>query len=541
MLAAVMRSLSVACWSLVPLTSLLVACGGGAGAPAQSVRPTAQTASQAMGEKTEAACREVNREGKPLVVDWKPEQRGDLEVAMSGGVAVVAYDCKRLELLSDCKADGSYGFKGVVLKQQLIRLSDADEVKVNLPLSGPLLAAKLGGELGRGTTLDLATALVGNRVSTRTQIARSELSGRCDGATHFVRGANIGAFVMQTGEEARVASAAEVFGAGASAKSQSSKLARQEDGSLDACKAITSEMEKPPANCGAIVRLHLVALSAAPEKAAPAPNVKFVRVHEEEEGCPAGFLFANGKCVPPTATVDKHVCKQGDVPDCTKQCDAGEAWSCSRLGTSYVTATGVAEDAAKGASLYKKSCELGHTGGCSNFGLMLSKGSGVTKDDVQAAKQFERACSGGDAIGCFNLGAMHFEGRGVAKDATKAASFFKQSCDGGNAAGCVNLGAAFDDGVGVPKDPAKARALFKRACEGDKAEGCTNLGVVSADDPKAAVKAYTRGCELGSAKACDYLGKRFAKGDGVDKDPAKAKELQKKACDLGHTPACDAK
>lgn len=539
-----MRPAALSSCSLAVVSLSLVACGGGAGAPAQSVRPTAQTASQAMGEKpdAEAACRDVNREGKPLIVDWKPEQRGDLEVAMSGGVAVVAYDCKRLELLSDCKAEGSYGFKGVVLKQQLIRLSDADEVKVNLPLSGPLLAAKLGGELGRGTTLDLATALVGNRVSTRAQVARSELSGRCDGATHFVRGANIGAFVMQTGEEARLASAAEVFGAGASARSQSSKLARQEDGSLDACKAITSEMDRPPANCGALVRLHLVAITAAPEKpAAPAPNATFVKVHEEEEGCPAGMLFAGGKCVAPTATVDKHVCKQGDVPDCTKQCDAGEAWSCSRLGTAYVTATGVAEDATRGATLYKKSCELGHPGGCSNFGLMLSKGSGVTRDDALAAKQFERACSGGDAVGCFNLGAMHFEGRGVGKDEAKAAGFFKQSCDGGSAAGCVNLGAAFDDGLGVPKDQAKARTLFRRACEGDKAEGCTNLGVVSADDPKAAVKAYTRGCELGSAKACDYLGKRYAKGDGVDKDGAKAKELQKRSCDLGHKPACDAK
>lgn len=517
--------------------SALVGCG--TGAAGNAVRPKETTAAEGLGE---GACREADSSGEPLVVDWKPEQRGDLEVAMSSGVAVVAYDCKHLELLSDCKVEGSYGFKGVVLKQQLIRLSDADEVKVNLPLSGPLLAAKIGGELGRGTTLDLATALVGNRVSTRTQIARGELRGRCDGATHFVRGANIGAFVMQTGEEARVSTAADVFGAGASAKSQSSKLARQEDGSLDACKAITSEMERPPANCGALVRLHLVAIAATPEKPpAPAPNAKFVKVHEEEEGCPAGMLFASGKCVAPTAAVDKHVCKQGDVPDCTKQCDAGEAWSCSRLGTAYVTASGVAEDAAKGATLYKKSCELGHPGGCSNYGLLLSKGSGVAKDDGQAAAQFQRACSGGDAIGCFNLGAMHFEGRGVAKDEAKAASYFKQSCDGGSAAGCVNLGAAYDDGVGVAKDAAKARSLFKRACEGDKAEGCTNLGVVSADDPKAAARAYARGCELGSAKACDYLSKRLAKGDGVDKDEEKAKAAQKRACELGHAPACAAK
>ena len=79
----------------------------------------------------------MSRGSKPLVVDWKPEQRGDLEVAMSEGLAVVAYDCQHMELLTDCRVEGSYGFKGVVFKQQMIRLADADEIKTNLPLSEP--------------------------------------------------------------------------------------------------------------------------------------------------------------------------------------------------------------------------------------------------------------------------------------------------------------------------------------------------------------------------------------------------------------------
>jgi hypothetical protein len=115
-----------------------------------------------MGETTE--CRDVSGGTKPLVVDWKPEQRVDLEVAMSEGLAVVAYDCKGLELLSDCRVDGSYGFKGVVLKQQLIRLADADEIKMNLPLSGAQLVAQLDAELDRGATLDLASCTAPARV-----------------------------------------------------------------------------------------------------------------------------------------------------------------------------------------------------------------------------------------------------------------------------------------------------------------------------------------------------------------------------------------
>jgi uncharacterized protein len=520
------------------LASMLFACGG-AGAPAQAIRPKAQTAAQASGEPAEDSCREVSREGKPLVVDWKPEQRGDLEIAMTQGIAVVNYDCKRLELLSDCRAEGTYGFKGVVLKQQLIRLNDSDELKVNLPLSGPLLAVKLEGQLGRGTTLDLATALVGNRMSTRTTLARDQLVGRCEGATHFVRGANIGAFVMQTGEESKVMTAAQVFGAGAQAGSASSKLARQEDGDIESCKQASSDLDKPPGKCGALVRLHLVSINAAAPKAEAAPNAKFVGVQEEEPGCPTGFLYADGKCMPPRDATEKHVCQKGDVPDCTKQCDADEGWSCSRLGSAVM-----AQDAAKAATLYKKSCALGHPGGCSNLGLLLSKGTGVTKDDAEAAKMFAKACEGGDAVGCFNLGAFHFEGRGVGKDEKRAVALFKQSCDGGNAAGCINLGAAYDDGTGgVAKDPARALTLFKRACEGDRAEGCTNVGVVlsarnSGDDAKNAVKAYARGCDLGSAKSCDYLGKRYLAGTGVDKDPSKAKDLMKRACDLGLASSC---
>jgi hypothetical protein len=87
----------------------------------------------AQGESSE--CRDVTDGARPRVVDRKPEQRGDLEVAMSQGIAVMAYDYHKMDLLPDCTVEGSYGFKGVVLKQQLIRLEDKDEIRANLPLN----------------------------------------------------------------------------------------------------------------------------------------------------------------------------------------------------------------------------------------------------------------------------------------------------------------------------------------------------------------------------------------------------------------------
>jgi hypothetical protein len=528
--------------STAVLSLFLLASGCVPGGAAQAIRPTETTAATALNEPgSGAACKEVGREGKPLIVDWKPEQRGDLEVAMSQGLAVVKYDCTTLKLLDNCHVDGSYGFKGIVLKQQVVRLSDADEVKVNLPLSGVALAASLEGAVGRGASLDLATALVGNRVSTRTSVSRAELTGVCDGATHFVRGANIGAFVLEQNSKAEVKTAVQIFSASGGGESKSSKAALQSDGSLDACRSGSTDGEKPPANCAALLRLSLVAISDAPAAPKPAAPAGGVAVKDEEEGCPPGLSYIEGKCGKPTAA-EKHVCNRGDVAECKAQCEAGEGWSCSRFGAALLGSS----DGGGAASAFKKSCDLGHPGGCSNYGLLLSKGTGVPKDDVAAATFFGQACSGGDPTGCFNLGSMSFEGRGVPKDPARAAALYRQACDAGSAAGCVNLGAAYDDGLGVPKDAAKALSLYKRACEGDKAEGCTNLGVAyatgagAAEDQPLATKYYTRGCALGSAKSCSYLGKRYRDGKGADKDPAKAKEALKAACDLGDAPSCEA-
>src|SRR5512135_2295987 len=100
---------------LLPLTSLLAlaasSCGGGT--PGEAVRPKDPTLAGTLGESGPgggANCHEVESYGEPLVVDWKPEQRGDLEVVMKEGVAVASYSCKGLKILKDCKVDGKYGF-----------------------------------------------------------------------------------------------------------------------------------------------------------------------------------------------------------------------------------------------------------------------------------------------------------------------------------------------------------------------------------------------------------------------------------------------
>lgn len=526
----------------VVLPLLTLSCGSSV---AESVRPKASTAGAALGDEPageDGECRDVKEGGRPLVVDWKPEQRGDLEVAMSQGIAVMAYDCKKMELLPDCVAEGSYGFKGVVLKQQLIRLEDQDEIRANLPFSGAALAAQLKAELDRGATLDLATALVGNLTGSRLSLSQSELKGRCKGATHFVRGANVGAFVMQSGERAKLATAAGMFGASASAGSNSSRMARVEDGSVDACRESGADSANPPRNCGALVRVHLLPIEAAGAAQAPStPSPALVKV---ESTCPVGLVLQEGKCAKPAAQA-AHECRPDDVADCQAQCDKGQATSCARLAR--LVAKGKAGDAdpQKSAQLFDKACQSDQGDACSDLGIQYVNGKGVGADPNRALKLFEKACQLGEANGCFNLGNLHYDGQGVAKDRAKAFELFQQSCNAGKPAGCINVGNMYDDGDGVAADSGKAFGLFKKACEGSAALGCSNLAYMYAEgksvakDQATALTLYEKACHLGNSRGCEYAGTRYTKGEGVAADPTKGQAFLKRACELGATAACN--
>ena len=126
----------VLCLGLLPILSL-AACGAG-----EAARPQDPTYAGVTGaEPGGAICHDVKADGTPLIVDWRPEDRGDVEVAMKRGVAFVHYDCSTIKLVPDCTAPGTYGFIGMTRKEQVISLANADEAKANLPFSGGTLGA----------------------------------------------------------------------------------------------------------------------------------------------------------------------------------------------------------------------------------------------------------------------------------------------------------------------------------------------------------------------------------------------------------------
>ena len=339
---------------------------------------------------------------------------------MNDGVAVLAYDCHSLRLLKGCHIDSTYGFMAFSKKEETIRFENADEVAANLPAFGIPLLQGLKGELKGDSTLDLAMVLIGKKRTTVREAGREKLLGgpACEGATHFARGAFVGAFAMGTGTKGGASLGTGLF----SGRSSSSKLASYRDGDPGSCRQVTSGAASAPDACNALLRLELVALSSPAGQTAATGSDDQTR----EQTCAAGLVLTAGKCA--RFSQDRpHQCKPDDLADCAAQCASKDA------------------------------------GSCTNLGLMYSHGKGVDKDDVRAFALFQQACDGGDAHGCTDLGVEYMNGRGAEKDDVRAVGFFKLGCDGGHPTGCANLGVMYLSGRGVQKDDARGLALFQQA------------------------------------------------------------------------------
>jgi uncharacterized protein len=457
-------------------------------------------------------------------------------------------------------------------KEQVIRLENADEIRANLPLSGAILVAKLEGELQAGSALDIALVLVGNRRTTWSNVTPADLKGSCQGATHYVRGAMVGAFAMQTEAKAKTSSAVQIFGAGTSGNSSSAKSVSSRDGKIDDCKAATPDDPSPRAGCGVPVRLELIALQKAEAAAAEGDG------DSESAGgsCPAGLTMSEGKCT----TKQFAKCDPKDPSACDRACNEGSMSSCASLARMYAMGRGLTKNPAKAvvlaqkaceggsgygcwarAELYehqdkdlakafefdKRACDSGYANGCMTLGYGYSEGrwpGGV--DELKAVTYAEKACNGGNQTACNNLGTYYQNGKGVAKSWSKAAGLFKRACDGGNLTACSNGGRLFLDAKGSTKDEALGFELLERGCKKHDQRACAEVGScyekgtgVKADLGRA-VEIYTNTCNAKEhfRDGCYYLGRLYLSGKGVPKDKDKGLALLKKSCDAKEERAC---
>jgi uncharacterized protein len=538
-----------------------VACGGGK--VGETLRPKETTAQTALGEQPSDGSVEVKgcsaSFAEPLVVDIKSSDRSDFEVAMKDGVAVVRFDCRTLKLLKNCSYHAAYSFVGVQRNEDVVRMNSKDEVSANMPISG----AKLSAEMKSGSTLDLALITVGKRRTTVREVLKKDLDGDCEGATHVVRGAYVGAFAMGTGTVGQAKAVAEIFGAGAAAGSVSDRQASSKSGDIEACRKSSPDAPTPPEQCGAITRLELMPLAQRRRSEEEAKKDE-ERGHNEAKAvtCSEGMVWTGDKCAPKGSASAKATCAPNDGPDCEAKCESGNAASCV-AGRIYYGAMDVAPDGkttfskdrkpdyAKVERLLGKACDLGHGDSCSDVALyvgmaMQKAGKPAEERNTKLKELYKRGCDAESATGCVRLGESYTYGT---PEPAKALAAYDRGCKLGSGYGCALVGRAYLEGKLATRDPAKALEAFDRACASGRAPDafyCYEQGRLYAEgkdvakDANKAMAAWERGCKLNNVNSCYALGKQYQDGDGVAKDAGRARGYYERACskDVRGWPTC---
>jgi uncharacterized protein len=505
------------------------------GAASELVRPETPEAGDVMADTL--PCRDPGSYAEPLIVDWSSAGRLDLEVAMKRGVAVVAYDCKALRLLNGCQLPARYAFAGVTMKEEVIQLATADEVTANLPLTGIELAASMGAE----SSLDLALVMVGKRSSALAAADRTMLDGACDGATHFVRAATVGAFAMARGARGEVRVATEVFGVGAEAGSRSERQAKTTDGDRAACRQSRPEDTEPSPGCGASLRLELVPIAVeAPTEARDDDDDK-VRT-KATPSCPAGMTMVAGKCV--DGGEELAACEDQDRGACRRLCQRGSAHGCYQLGRSEAWDRNV--PVTQALESLERACDLGSEQGCYQRAWIFYNHFAYPKvhDDAKAVTLARASCARGGAKSCGLLAtratpALPHNPPRPHQDEAVFRRFAQRACDLGDSSWCQNLARHL---LGKEGTEAEGLALYRRACEGGAAQACRAWGEAlrTRKDGKGLAEAFTLGCRHGLLILCGEAARPIeVSTDGLERRTEERDELARRGCFLGnHAYAC---
>jgi TPR repeat protein len=444
---------------------------------------------------------------------------------MEGDTAVVAFDGKGLRLLDGCTAAGVYGARSVAREPALARFGGVGEIRLNLPGS----VRWLEDDDVLDDPMSLAFLVTGEVSSMRSQVARADLRGTCEGATHFVRRFEVGIHAKTFGPPETFSSPEEVF-------REASK-----DGSEDLLPScakggggFSGVIEYP--RCAKPLRLHLIAIGE------PEPDPEITR-SVERNPCPPGTFLHGQACGPPRAGVG-HLCNLGDEAGCRTQCGLGHGGSCNVLGWM--------RDGEDADRLFEAACELGEMRGCLNRAERLMEES----LPARAASLFKHACDGGNAIACLRQAYLHAHGVGVPERCDLAASRVQRACSLGLAEACSTFALGGSALGSCPGASLARRASFLRTgCAGGDARACTFLArgltwdlckasTITVRDAGQrvlqATPAVETACALGHAEACHVLGeiRSYERVPAEGRDPVRAVDAFERACHDGMGQSC---
>jgi hypothetical protein len=520
------------------------ACGSGSAAKA--VRDDRPTASEKMGS---TPCLD-GEEAQPWTFDMDTTTRGALFKAMKQGLVVVQFDCKKLIVMSRCRAMGNYDYGGYPPEFSVLDFNDTDELKASLT-GGALIAAKFEAEMKRGAKLLIAHGEVGMSTTTVPDVSRDQINGpkMCDKATHFVAEVHFGAYKMQASSGAEVKAAADIFGRGASGGSTSSEASETQGGDPDACKRSSDRDRQAPERCNTVVRVTLAPILPPGEstaKSAPPAPVR-ADLPRPPPGCPPGMQRVGMVCRHAGSTGPRpRTCRPGDAEDCAGQCEAGDPVSCALAGGMFEHGWGVKPSAQTAFKYYKSACKAGNVDGCTGQAYLYSKGEGgIQEDGAKAEKMFVDACTRGNGRACSGLG-QRLRLKGKVRDALP---LFARGCTLGYPRACFYLGSF---GSTTTQSPEMNLKAFERACFGRDLRGCLGAATVlksgrAGDRSKldmfltVGLGGLERSCSAGDGDSCKSIGDWWAgKYDPGTRDPNKARSFYQQACQAGQKDACKA-
>ncbi|MEZ4447517.1 MAG: tetratricopeptide repeat protein [Polyangiaceae bacterium] len=230
-----------------------------------------------------------------------------------------------------------------------------------------------------------------------------------------------------------------------------------------------------------------------------------------------------------------------------RACTGNSSYGCRRYADVWFRGIGDGGANAGTSRLYdRKACELGSTWGCGDACgegpacLTRARSNEEAGRPDKAIDSYSHLCVVGIAEACFHASRVYEEGIGRPPDPVGALVFQKMGCDKGYPRSCVPLARMLDE----RGKHDEATAKLEKGCADDGEESCHALAVRYAGgehlpaDPAKAVELFNTACEHEVAESCHALAELHAEGRGVPKSPAQAKAFHARACKLGYQASC---
>ncbi len=242
------------------LLTSAVACGPG--------NLVAKPMSIADVDDQQSTCKVAKDPLSPLIVEWPGISKVTLDSVSKRGIVVVSYASCALKVLSGCSATGRYEYTSVTPARDKIKIDSQDDLYARLPLG----AVSLKGELARGNNLELDYIAVGQRVASDAPV---ELTGDCEGATHYVRTITIGAYNLDASARAQAGASVEAGNAGIGGMRKEGDRRLHGSGDVERCAGQSSNTEDAAlvAGCGAPLQLDLAPLQHKKRVVAVEPDL----------------------------------------------------------------------------------------------------------------------------------------------------------------------------------------------------------------------------------------------------------------------------